>query len=136
MSNPSKNDDPRTPVPRELPDMFRPPVNRAMRTLDRSFFRKTVPLTSARIFQNSEISRVRKELSNTKDLLALPRLSSVQEIKEQDGSVRKALLLRETIKHDGRLSGAMGILLLEKGYKLTIAVRRQVNVVAQDYRTR
>lgn len=102
MSKPSKNDDPRTQVPRELPAMFRPPVNRAMRTLDRSFFRKTVPLTSARIFQNSEISRVRKELAKTKDLLVLPRLSSVQEIPDQDGTVRKALLLRETVKHDGR----------------------------------
>lgn len=28
------------------------------------------------------------------------------------------------------------LLLLANGYKLTIAVRRQVNVVAQDYRTR
>lgn len=96
----SKNDQ-RIQVPRELPAMFRPPVNRAMRTLDRSFFRKTVPLSSAKIFKNSEISRLRKELASTKDLLALPRLSSVQEIKEQDGSVRKALLLRETLKHDG-----------------------------------
>lgn len=96
----SKSDQ-QTQVSSEQSDMFRPPVNRAMRTLDRSFFRKTVPLASAKVFQNSEISRVRKELATTKDLLVLPRLSSVQEIKEQDGSMRKALLLRETLKHDG-----------------------------------
>jgi hypothetical protein len=135
MSKPANTDDPRTQVPRELPAMFRPPVNRAMRTLDRSFFRKTVPLTSARIFQNSEISRVRKELSNTKDLLALPRLSSVQEITEQDGSVRKALLLRETVKHDGMFVRGVEwtLFLLANGYRLMIALRRQVNVVAQNY---
>lgn len=45
---------------------------------------------------------MRKELAKTKDLLVLPRLSSVQEIPDQDGTVRKALLLRETVKHDGR----------------------------------
>ncbi|KAJ5396530.1 tRNA(m(1)G37)methyltransferase [Penicillium cosmopolitanum] len=120
MSKPSKNDDPRTQVPRELPAMFRPPVNRAMRTLDRSFFCKTVPLTSARIFQNSEISRVRKELAKTKDLLVLPRLSSVQEIPDQDGTVRKALLLRETVKHDDKSTWSPKITeLVEKG---TVAV--------------
>lgn len=121
----SKND-PRTQVSRELPVMFRPPVNRAMRTLDRSFFRKTVPLASAKIFQNSEISRVRKELNSTKDLLTLPRLSSVQEIKEQDGSMRKALLLRETLKHDGKLD--MNAFWRCEG--LYVPCYRQVNVVA------
>ncbi|OQE29658.1 hypothetical protein PENSTE_c002G04648 [Penicillium steckii] len=111
----SKNDQ-RIQVPRELPAMFRPPVNRAMRTLDRSFFRKTVPLASAKIFKNSEISRLRKELASTKDLLAIPRLSSVQEIKEQDGSIRKALLLRETLKHDDKSTWSPTVTeLVEKG---------------------
>ncbi|CAI7669684.1 unnamed protein product [Penicillium bialowiezense] len=71
--------------------MFRPPVNRAMRTLDRSFFRTTIPLSAARIFKPSDISNVRKELAKS-DLLVLPR----------DGSVRKALLLKETFKIEGK----------------------------------
>jgi tRNA (guanine37-N1)-methyltransferase len=96
--------DVRQQAPRELPAMFRPPVNRAMRTLDRSFFCKTVPVSAAKIFQNSEISRVRKALSVNKDLLVLPRLNVVRELKEQDG-VKKALLLREDVKHDGESFG-------------------------------
>lgn len=96
------NSDVRQQAPREIPAMFRPPVNRAMRTLDRSFFRKTVPVSAAKIFQNSEISGVRKALGSNKDLLVLPRLNVVRELKEQDG-VKKALLLREGVKHDGGL---------------------------------
>lgn len=87
---------------RETATMFRPPVNRAMRTLDRSFFRKTIPLSAARVFKPSDISKVRKDLLNN-DLLVLPRISSIREVKEQDGSVLKALLLRENVKVDGRL---------------------------------
>jgi tRNA (guanine37-N1)-methyltransferase len=86
---------------RELPAMFRPPVNRAMRSLDRSFFRKTVPISAARVFQNSDISSVRKELSRSKDLLVVHRLNCVRDVKDQDGLARKALLLREDLRHDG-----------------------------------
>ncbi|CAG7961672.1 unnamed protein product [Penicillium salamii] len=77
-------------------NMFRPPVNRAMRTLDRSFFRKTIPLSAARVFKASDISNVRKALAKS-DLLVLPRVNSVREVKEQDGSVLKALLLKGEI---------------------------------------
>ena len=94
----------RQQVPRELPAMFRPPVNRAMRTLDRSFFRKTVPISAAKIFKHSEISKVRKELSTSLDLLALPRLNSVRDVQDPDGTTRKALLLREDLKHDGTVN--------------------------------
>lgn len=94
-----------TDVPKQNPGdpstMFRPPVNRAMRTLDRSFFRTTIPLSAARIFKPSDISNVRKELAKS-DLLVLPRVSSVREVKDQDGSVRKALLLKETFKIEGK----------------------------------
>lgn len=91
------------PVPRELPTMFRPPVNRAMKTLDRSFFRKTVPIAAAKIFEKSQISNVRQELGKNKDLLVLPRLNVVRDFKEQDGVIRKGLLLREDIKANGGL---------------------------------
>lgn len=85
-------------------NMFRPPVNRAMRTLDRSFFRKTIPLSAARVFKASDISNVRKALAKS-DLLVLPRVNSVREVKEQDGSVLKALLLKGEINVDGKSFG-------------------------------
>ena len=86
----------------EVPDMFRPPVNRAMRVLDRSFFRKTFPISAATVFKNSEISKTRQELVKSNDLLVIPKLNSIREVKESDDVVRKCLLLREDIKHNGR----------------------------------
>ncbi|KAJ5475579.1 tRNA (guanine(37)-N1)-methyltransferase [Penicillium diatomitis] len=82
--------------------MFRPPVNRAMKSLDRSFFRKTVPLAAAKIFEKSQISNVRQALGKSHDLLVLPRLNVIRELKDQDGAVRKGLLLREDIKVDDK----------------------------------
>lgn len=86
--------------------MFRPPVNRAMRVLDRSFFHKTVPLSAATVFKKSDISSARSELSKSRDLLVVPRLNSIQEVKESNDLVRKCLLLREDIKYDGLLENA------------------------------
>ncbi|KAB8258402.1 hypothetical protein BDV32DRAFT_139630 [Aspergillus pseudonomiae] len=83
----------------DLPTMFRPPVNRAMRVLDRSFFKKTVPLSAATVFKSSDISRVRGQLQKSRDLLAVPRISSVQDVKVKD-EVKKCLLLKEGIKYD------------------------------------
>ena len=89
-------------TPYEIADMFRPPVNRAMRTLDRSFFRRKVPLSVARIFKASDISNVRKELVKSRDILLWPRISPIREAKDEDGKVWKAMLLRENLKLDGR----------------------------------
>lgn len=87
----------------DLPAMFRPPVNRAMRVLDRSFFRKTVPISAAAIYKASDISNVRRVLLKNNDMLSLPRASSIREVRDQEDSsvVRKGILLREDIKHDG-----------------------------------
>ena len=92
--------EPTQPLRSDLPAMFRPPVNRAMRVLDRSFFKKTVPISAAAIFKTSDIANVRKELTKSRDMLVLPRLGSIREIKIND-LVHKCLLLREDIKHDG-----------------------------------
>jgi tRNA (guanine37-N1)-methyltransferase len=104
----------------DLSVMFRPPVNRAMCVLDRSFFRKTCPLSAATVFDNSNISRVRGALSQSDDILSLPRLNPIQiaplqgpleelnplsqtkdESKTRISSPRKCLLLRDGIKHNG-----------------------------------
>ncbi|KAI9927806.1 hypothetical protein ASPWEDRAFT_52354 [Aspergillus wentii DTO 134E9] len=104
------------PLSSDLPAMFRPPVNRAMRVLDRSFFRKTVPLSAATVFKNSDISKVRGELTKSRDLLALPRLNCIRELKGADEVVRKALLLREDVKHDDTATWSPKISeLVEKG---------------------
>ena len=82
----------------EVVDMFGPPVNRAMRVLDRSFFRKTIPLTAARVLNNKQISRCRNELSH--DLLHLERLTNVRHDGD-DPKGRKSLVLRPDIRLDG-----------------------------------
>ncbi|KKA25536.1 tRNA (guanine(37)-N1)-methyltransferase [Rasamsonia emersonii CBS 393.64] len=111
-----------------LPPIFRPPVNRAMRVLDRSFFRKTIPLSAATVFENSNISRVRSELAKSHDLLTLPRLNIIRpapasapagqpaEGKKSSDSTRKCLILREGIKHDDATTWSPTINeLVEKG---------------------
>jgi tRNA (guanine37-N1)-methyltransferase len=86
-------------------DMLRPPVNRAMRTLDRAFFKKALPVAAARIFNNQHISQCRMELQKSKDLLAMDRLSPI--ISDPESGSEKAgmkcLLLHMGIKHDGML---------------------------------
>ncbi|KAL4810188.1 hypothetical protein BDV18DRAFT_150497 [Aspergillus unguis] len=101
-NNSMDSDTDRTPkrsLGSDLPEMFRPPVNRAMRVLDRSFFKRTIPISAATIFKPSDISSVRKELEKSKDMLGLPRLPNVQEIKKDD-AVKKCMLLKESIKPD------------------------------------
>ncbi|KAL4901297.1 hypothetical protein BDW74DRAFT_170238 [Aspergillus multicolor] len=83
----------------DLPEMYRPPINRAMRVLDRSFFKTTVPLSAATIFKNSDIAKVRTSLEKSKDILNLPRLKPIVEIKRND-IFQKCMLLKEGIKHD------------------------------------
>jgi tRNA (guanine37-N1)-methyltransferase len=90
--------------------MFRPPVNRAMRVLDRSFFKTTVPLASAAVMEARNIGPVQARLMKSKDLLNVPSLwrvkpvAPVQVVRKEDEEVdrrRKCLLLRPEIKPDG-----------------------------------
>ena len=77
-------------------DMFRPPVSRAMRVLDRSYFQKNIPLAAARVLQKKKIAKCRAELMD--DLLKLERVSIVRDdAVEKD---HKALLLKPEIKPD------------------------------------
>ncbi|EEP76547.1 conserved hypothetical protein [Uncinocarpus reesii 1704] len=82
--------------------MFRPPVNRAMRVLDRSFFKKTVPLSAATVFDNKNISRVKNELMKSNDMLILPRIMPVKkpQTTNEGDEKRKCLLLREEVRAD------------------------------------
>lgn len=100
-TNDNKPRDKDAEVHNDLPAMFRPPVNRTMRVLDRSFFRKTVPLAAAAIYKASDIASVRRDLLKSRDILALPRLTAIREVRDAEGEVRRGVLLREGIQADG-----------------------------------
>lgn len=91
-----------------MPDetMFRPPINRSMRTLDRAFFKKTIPTSAARILDNKDISFCRKALENSKEALIQSRIAPIRpdpvEEKAQRGG--RCIILRPEIKHNDRLA--------------------------------
>ena len=80
-------------------DMIRPPVNRAMRVLDRSFFKKNVLLSAARVNDRKQISKIRMDLGL--DVFRVGRMQSVQSIRSPQGEESKAVLLHPRIKTDG-----------------------------------
>lgn len=84
-------------------DMFRPPVNRAMRALDRSFFQKKIPLSAARILDNKNISKCRAELQRSKDSLHLERLGSIHPdpVESEAKRGRRCILLRPETRDSG-----------------------------------
>ena len=83
-------------------EMFRAPINRSMKSLDRSLFKKTVPLKAARIFDNKNISRVRGELERNKVALFQDRLGSVYPDPDPDRAKtgKKCVLLRPEISKE------------------------------------
>ena len=76
--------------------MFSPPVNRAMRTLDRSFFHKKIPLAAARVLDRKTISKHRSTLNN--ELLSIDRVAIVRQDPYQHDL--RVLLLDPKIKPD------------------------------------
>ncbi|KAF1839994.1 guanine-N(1)--methyltransferas-like protein [Cucurbitaria berberidis CBS 394.84] len=85
-------------------DMFAPPINRAMKVLDRSFFQKTIPTSAARIFNSKDISRCRKELTASRETLQNSRLDPVRPDTDQERAQKggKCLLLRPEVVHNDR----------------------------------
>jgi tRNA (guanine37-N1)-methyltransferase len=79
---------------------LRPPINRAMRSIDRSFFKVTKNIAAARVYQNQLISQCRKELTASKDIIQLERLSSV--VKDPEKPDSRCILLQPEIRHDGQ----------------------------------
>jgi tRNA (guanine37-N1)-methyltransferase len=87
----------------ELPEIFRPPINRSMQILDRSFFHKVIPLSAASISDPKEISNVRKELDRSGDILRLNPIKSLRDDELSPGA--KCLLLRPGIYADRKSDG-------------------------------
>ena len=78
--------------------MFRPPVNRAMHVLDRSFFKKRIPLAAAKVLDSREIAKCQNLLKP--DLLNLDRLANVR-LDPEANSTGKLLLLKPEVKAEG-----------------------------------
>lgn len=81
-------------------EMFRPPINRAMKIIDRSFFKKTIPTSAARILDQRQISKCRSDLHH--DLLKLDRMQAVKVVRDSQGNCGKALLLKPVVQVNGR----------------------------------
>jgi len=87
----------------ELPEIFLPPVNRSMKVLDRSFFKKVIPLAAASIAEAKEISNIRKELDRAGALLRLNPIKTLRDDDLRPGA--KCLLLRPGIHPDRKSDG-------------------------------
>ncbi|KAL8942760.1 MAG: hypothetical protein Q9211_001261 [Gyalolechia sp. 1 TL-2023] len=81
-------------------EMFRPPVNRAMRTLDRSFFQKELNLATACVLDRKQIASCQKDLS--RDVLKLERLPPIRPAPStvNAGNGARCLLLRPEVRVD------------------------------------
>lgn len=78
-----------------MENILSPPINRSMRELDRSFFRKIVPISAATVFDNRNISQVRQQLSKSHDILAFRSLKIVVNDLNEHNS--KCILLKPDI---------------------------------------
>ena len=92
---------------KDLMSLFKPPVHRsAAAVLDRALFKKTIPISAARITDTKLISKCRGQLMKTKELLHGERLASVRS--DPDASLAakgiKCLLLKPDIKPNGMRS--------------------------------
>ncbi|KAF2147789.1 hypothetical protein K461DRAFT_233702 [Myriangium duriaei CBS 260.36] len=85
-------------------DMFRPPINRTMRVLDRSFFQKRIPLSAVRVLDHTKISQVRTELTRSKDILNLPRYQNIREDKSEGAAGHRCILLRPQVNEQSHFS--------------------------------
>ena len=84
----------------EQPEMLRPPINRALKQLDRSLFSKTIPLSAIKVSDLRQIAKLKQDLR--RDLYFVDRRKYVVSLpQENDGWPGKALLLRPEIKADG-----------------------------------
>jgi tRNA (guanine37-N1)-methyltransferase len=80
-----------------LPLEVLPPINRAMRQLDRSFFNKTIPISAATIFDPKEISSVRSALAASGEVWSIfGPIKPVREDPEELG--KKCILLNPPVK--------------------------------------
>ncbi len=83
----------------DLPELFQPPVNRSMQNLDKSFFRKVVPLAAASVSDLKQITNVRKELEKSGDMLKIHPIKPLRDDETKLGA--KCFLLAPQINAHG-----------------------------------
>ena len=67
--------------------------------MDRSFFRKTIPLSAATIFERRDIERVRADLVRSGDILSLDAVKITRDDETVPG--RKCMLLKPKVDATG-----------------------------------
>jgi hypothetical protein len=98
--------------------LFRPPIVRsASATLNRALFSKTIPIAAARVANSKNISRFRKLLEKSGELVKLERTTNIQldpdpALAQKGG---KCMLLKPEIKPEGTI-----ILSIENACLLTM----------------
>ena len=85
----------------DLEKMLRPPINRAMTVLDRSFFQKKLPTSVARVYDKQQIPKCRTQLGG--DLWKIDRMQVIKTIQSDESEEVKALLLQPSIKSRGEI---------------------------------
>ncbi|KAF2705380.1 hypothetical protein K504DRAFT_448938 [Pleomassaria siparia CBS 279.74] len=82
--------------------MVAPPVNRAMRVLDRNFFTRIVATSAARIFNTKDISKCRGQLLKTHELLDMDRVIPIRvdPDQEREKAGGKCIVLRPEVVHN------------------------------------
>jgi len=80
---------------------FLPPVNRAMRTLDRAFFKETVPVTAARVLDLDPtlVHTIKEKV--LKDLIPFERFNQRYIFNSKLDTETTLLILRPEVKYDG-----------------------------------
>ena len=85
-------------------NMFSPPINRSMVTLERDFFKSKISLAAARINEHNQIAKCRSFLG--RDVLKQPSINSVviDPSERESPDPRKMILLRPSIQPNGKLT--------------------------------
>jgi hypothetical protein len=93
-----------------LPEIFLPPAKRDMHELDRSFFKKTILLSAATIFEKRDIAKVRAELVRSGDILSVDSIKVTRDDQTVPG--QKCMLLKPAVDATGTLLCDAGLYLL------------------------
>ncbi|KAL8699644.1 MAG: hypothetical protein Q9224_001322 [Gallowayella concinna] len=101
--------------------MFRPPINRAMRILDRAFFQKDISLAAACVLDSKKIATCREDLHN--DILKLERLPPIRPVQSNISGDKstKCLLLNPRTKTDDESSWSPKLQDLVKARQVLVA---------------
>lgn len=82
-----------------LPEIFRPPVDRSMRVLNRDFFQKTLPISAATVFDDRMLSSVQTRMQRDGHLLGIAAIKPI--VADENVPGRKCVLLRPEIVSTG-----------------------------------